>query len=339
MKAGDLHIAVTAQMGAFNAQMDQIEKRASGVGANFAGNFNAGAQKIIGGLGKTIAGPMIAAGIADSITNILTEGSTIEKEFSNFFDRLPFIGSFTRLGAALEKELSGENLDRLQSQVQYEEQAAADAAMAAELAAEKQLLAEVERLKIQKQRLDLNKIEDASQRSQIQRDQEIARLEQETADMAEKSAAGLVGNVEYNAFLKVQNQKRQIIEAEFADRMRDIDKQKQKELENAQEVAERKRKADEQTAQKQKEEAQKTSEELVRQFTKEMDEKQKEIEKVEAARLGVARETTALSTALGSFTISSYTDEEKKKNDETLVKEVKQLRRSMENVGAGGGFR
>lgn len=339
MKAGELNIIVTAQMGAFEKGMQEVERRASGAGSNFANNFNMGAEKIIGNLGKLVAGPMIAAGIADSITNILANGSTLEQEFSNFFDRLPFLGSFKRLGAALEQTLSGENLDRLQSQVQYEEQAAIDAAFAAAIAAEKQLLADVERLKVQRERIENNRIELDAQKVQIERTKQIAEIEQAVADQAARSEAGLIDNIEFNAFLKVQQEKRKLVEAEFEDRMRQIEKQQQKEIEAAKVVEERKQKEAEDTARKQAEAADRTSRELVQKFEKDMDDKQKQIDKIESARLGLATETTSLSTALGSFRISAYTDEQKKKNDETLVNEVKQLRRSMENVGAGGGFR
>jgi hypothetical protein len=339
MKAGDLHILVSAQMGTFEQQMKEVEKRASGVGANFADNFNAGSQKILGNLGKMIAGPMLAANIADSITNILANGGTIEQEFSAFFDRIPFLGSFKRLGAAIEDTLSGEKFDRLQSQVQYEEQAAEDARFAAALAAEKQLLTEVERLKIQRERLEANRVELDAQKAHVEFAKQMAEIEKATADEAERSAAGLVDNVEFNAFLKVQQEKRKLLEAEFEDRMILIEKNKQKELEASKVIEERKQKEAAETARKQGEAADRTSRELVQKFEKEMDDRQKMIEKVESARMGIAQETTSLSTALGSFRVSPYTDEQKKKNDETLVKEVQKLRRSMENVGAGGGFR
>jgi hypothetical protein len=53
----------------------------------------------------------------------------------------------------------------------------------------------------------------------------------------------------------------------------------------------------------------------------------------------VGRATTTSSTALGSFTISSYSDAEKKKIDAESLNELKRLRQSMEKVGASGGFR
>lgn len=339
MKGGEIHIAVTAQMQAFDKSMAEVEQKARGIGGKFADNFASGAEGLMGKIGKMFAGPMLAAQIADGIADILKDGGSVQQKVEAFLQRIPLLGSFTRLGKELEKTLSGERLDVMQSQVQYEEQALADAAFQNALAAEKKLLAERDSLQAQRERLELQKIADPLQRSEVEYAREVARLEEQTAAMVEQSAAGLVDNVEFNAFLKVQNEKKKILDLEHRDRLDKIDLENILAMEKAMELGEKMREENEKTEEKRFEESKKNSEKLVDAYSKQMDEIQKQMKPLEDAVRDVGRATSSTATALGSFTVSSYTDAEKKKIDSESLKELKRLRQSMENVGASGGFR
>jgi hypothetical protein len=339
MKGGEIHIAVTAQMQAFEKSMQEVEQRARGVGGKFADNFAAGAESMMGKLTKMFAGPMIFAGIADGIADLLKNGGSVQQKVEAFLDGIPLLGSFTRLGKELEKTLSGERLDVMQSQVQYEEQALADAAFQNALAAEKKLLAERDSLQAQRESLELRKIADPLQRAEVEYAREVAKLEEQTARMVEQSEAGLVDNVEFNAFLKVQNEKKKILDLEHREKLDKIDLENIRAMEQAMELGEKIRKENAKTEEERFEESKKNSEKLVDAYSKQMDEIQKQMKPLEDAVREVGRATTSSSTALGSFTISSYTDAEKKKIDSESLKELKRLRQSMENVGASGGFR
>ena len=232
MKAGDLFVSVSAEMGKFNTQMKEVEAKATTTGSKFASNFEASANKIAGGLLKSVATPLLAAEIANGLTAIL-QGSSVQKEFSNFIENLPFAGAFAKLGAAIEKSLSGEAFDVMLSKGRYAEQAIEDANFAAEMSAVNQINNETELLKLQQQRIENSKIQNGATRAEVELKQQLAANEKATLDAVEKSGGGLMGNVEYNAFLKLQAQRRIMIQEEFDEKMRQVEKIKDAELKAA----------------------------------------------------------------------------------------------------------
>jgi hypothetical protein len=106
MKAGDLHIVVSAQMAAFNAQMAAVEAQAEATGINsgnaFQRNFAAGSEKIVGNLLKQFASPFAIAGVADFVAKGIREGFSYES-VSSALKNVPFAGSFFNLGEAISE--------------------------------------------------------------------------------------------------------------------------------------------------------------------------------------------------------------------------------------------
>ncbi len=381
MKAGDLYIAVSAQMGAFNAQMAEVEMKTAQTGKmaglNFSDQFEASTQKIATNFVKQFASPMIVASIADTVAKGLREGFSIEK-VGESLKQLPFAGSFVNLGGAVFDSLESVRGDvndwyrsvglgfmadvneavygvaistekqMIAAQAAAEEQQSiAQSAKAAEESYKK--IADIEEQRkraaisrgtserqsiLELARLDMERIADENREYMKLQEDRITVLDGAARDAVQQEldAAKALRDARIAQVIEERDLKLKALDEAF---VRETEQQMQLAAKRQEQMEKEEQAARERSARM----AESTSKELVGAFEKQMSDLEDQITDVEAKRMGVATSTTALSTALGSFTISSYTDEEKKKNDETLVKEVKQLRRSMENVGAGGGFR
>lgn len=324
MKAGDLFVSVSAEMGKFNTQMKEVEAKATTTGSKFASNFEASANKIAGGLLKSVATPLLAAEIANGLTAIL-QGSSVQKEFSNFIENLPFAGAFAKLGAAIEKSLSGEAFDVMLSKGRYAEQAIEDANFAAEMSAVNQINNETELLKLQQQRIENSKIQNGATRAEVELKQQLAANEKATLDAVEKSGGGLMGNVEYNAFLKLQAQRRIMIQEEFDEKMRQVEKIKDAELKAALE-AEKKLK-DQREA-----DAKRASEKKYKEDVDKMKDLLDRIKEKEETRKAIAQQTSEFSTVAGTFKISGYSDADKMKHDRELLREITTIRKQRSGI-------
>lgn len=381
MKAGDLHIAVTAQMAAFNAQMAEVEAKTMQTGRlaglNFSDQFEASSQKIAGNFLKQFASPMIVASIADTVARGLREGFSI-KSVEEGLKQIPFAGSFVNLGGSIMDSLESVRGDLnafvrsiglgfyadINEAINGVAISAEKQAAATKAAAEEQEALAQSAKAAEESYKKIAEIEDARKRSAISRGNserqavlELARLDMERIadenreyialqqariDVLDGAARDAVQQ-ELDAAKALRDARISQVIEERDLKLKALDEAFVRETEQQMELAakrqEQREKEERAEIERSARVAEATSKELVNAFEKQMTDLEDSISEVEAKRMGVATSTTSLSTALGSFTISSYTDEEKKRNDETLVKEVRQLRRSMENVGAGGGFR
>ena len=331
MKAGDLFVSVSAEMGKFNTQMKEVEAKATNSGQKFGQNFQMGAERALNYLLKTIVTPYLAADIADGITAIL-QGSTIQKEFSKFIENLPLVGAFAKLGGAIEKSLSGEAFDVMLSKGRYAEQAIEDAKFAAEMSAANQMNSEVELLKLQQQRIANSKIQNGATRAEVELKQQLAVNEKATLDAVEKSSAGLMGNVEYNAFLKLQAERRIMIQEEFDEKMRQVEKIKDAELKAALD-------AETKLNDKREEDAKRAGERKYQEDVDKIEDLDNKIKEKEATSKGIMQQTSEFSTVAGTFKISGYTDQDKRKHDDALLREIIAIRKQRSGIMAeSGGF-
>ncbi len=355
MKAGELNIIVTAQVGAFEAQMAQVERQAAQGGMNagsmFANQWSMSSEKIAMNLVKQFASPMIVAQLADFVADGLEKGFS-SADLINRVKNTPFFGSFFRLGEQLGEAI-GRGLGHTtqaeddafvriieqqsrEYQTAEEKKAAEDKereakALADRLAEEKRLAASIREIKVResiasaKARAAVENGEDRElRRAQIMAASEIyAQQIEDSEELAKAKTAD-----ERNRIQAIQDLNRQTAVEERRYKFEQLREELNRRTENAKKIAE----SEAQIVRSQ-------TRERVAEFEKQMKDIDEQIGSIEENRVSIQRETASVSTALGSFRISAYTDEQKKKNDETLVKEVQQLRRSMENVGASGGFR
>ena len=149
MNAGEINIAVTADMNRFEATMDAVRKDA-GQTAMTAGRFFR--EKFMSELSPQKLGKILGAAIginfADAMIQNMTEAirndSSIAEALAKQFTSLPVIGSLISLGNVLEERLSGRAQDRaegiaraLNDAALAEEYARQDKAFADELEARK----------------------------------------------------------------------------------------------------------------------------------------------------------------------------------------------------------
>lgn len=378
MKAGEIHIAVTAQMQAFNASMAQVEASAANsgnmAGMNFANTFEMSTQKVAMNFLKQFASPMFVASIADSVAEGLRNGFSMTN-LQDALKKIPFAGSFVNLGGAIFDSLESVRGDvnewyrsvglGFMADVNEAVYGVATSTerqqMAAQAAAESQQSIAQSAKSAEESYKKIAEIDDQRRRAQISRGDnerktilDLARLDMERiADESREyielqqarievldGAAQEAVRADLEAARKLRDARiAQVIE-ERDEKLKALDVAFVRETERLMELDETKRKQQEEAEKREKDRidrlAEQTSKQFVEQFSNQMDEIDGKIAEVEEARMGVARSQTTASTALGSFTVSSYTDAEKKKIDSESLKELKRLRQSMENVGAGG---
>lgn len=349
MKAGDIHIAVTAQVGAFEASMKRVEaisaQTGMTAGQKFAERFSADSEKIVGNLFKRFAGPMIFATVADSLARGFREGFSPEV-VNDVLKSLPFAGSFVNLGNAIaerildtsEADMVTRNLAILATEQEEADKKQKESETARAKKALEDQKAESERF--EKSIFDLkNQYTVAHLNSRIALYQENQNEEAAIGAKAAMDLALLMRNSmretqaartkeEQELLDKIYNAERDAINRTAETRKKQI----RERLENEKKAIEDREKREMEAIQK---EARARAEEMSRQ----MDAIGEQMAEVEQTREEVGKAQTTEQTALGSFTVSSYTDAEKKKIDEESLKELKRLRQSMENVGASGGFR
>lgn len=85
------------------------------------------------------------------------------------------------------------------------------------------------------------------------------------------------------------------------------------------------------------ERAGRAAEEIAQETARTIDDLTKQADDLEEQRIAVAQEQGTASTAFGAFRFSAYSDQEKKQNDQSILTEIRAIRREVVTLEAQGG--
>jgi len=344
MNAGAINISVSATMDQFNRKMAEVKTTAASTakdaGGKFGVNFGQEFEKQGSAILKRVAGPMMAAQLADGFANFLRSDKSMVEAAQDALKSIPFVGSFVNLGNAIYDATFGA-ADKAAEDFVKKQEAARDsmrqgAAMRESQLREEQalqatLLLENRRLEIQRETMKVRmtgseggiayaEYEARMSELQLKRGQELAKTEDEqTRRMIEER---------YELELGLARMTRD-------KRLADIAEVRRKEALAAEIAAEKEadaiaiansREAEKRTAQREREEKERLA--TIKRIADEEARLVQERDQAQRAGLGSQQ------TALGAFRFDAYPETEKRQNDNRMVRALEAIRAQ----GAAGGF-
>jgi hypothetical protein len=344
MNAGAINISVSATMDQFNRKMAEVKTTAASTakdaGGKFGVNFGQEFEKQGSAILKRVAGPMMAAQLADGFANFLRSDKSMVEAAQDALKSIPFVGSFVNLGNAIYDATFGA-ADKAAEDFVRKQEAARDsmrqgAAMRESQLREEQalqatLLLENRRLEIQRETMKVRmtgseggiayaEYEARMSELQLKRGQELAKTEDEqTRRMIEER---------YELELGLARMTRD-------KRLADIAEVRRKEALAAEIAAEKEadaiaiansREAEKRTAQREREEKERLA--TIKRIADEEARLVQERDQAQRAGLGSQQ------TALGAFRFDAYPETEKRQNDNRMVRALEAIRAQ----GAAGGF-
>lgn len=229
-KAGEVFIEVTARIDALERQLAAAKtvaaKEGGKSGFDFGAKFGEQAKGVVG----TLAGPMMAAGLAKAAASVLRSDKSMPDAILDGLKTIPFVGAFADLGSAIYDATFGaadkaaEDLIKRQADARSSKQrAAADAEkeFATGQAAAGELVLERERLKLTD---DLNAAKRSGDEAAVARAEYELKLRQQEFELALRIANGIT-DIELNALLKLNAEKKRQYAQERDLRLQQIDEQ------------------------------------------------------------------------------------------------------------------
>lgn len=245
-KGGEVYIDITARLDALEKGMAAAKttavKEGGKAGFDFGAKFGEQAKGVVG----TIAGPMMAAGLAKAAAGVLRSDKSLPDAILDGLKTIPFVGAFADLGSAIYDATFGAADKAAEDLIAAQEAARASlladrgrmqAAQNEADAAAAALTFERRRLEIANQIIDVRSTGD--ERATAIRKYEID-LEQLDFETTLKHVAGM-SDAEINALNKVNMEKRRALAAERDMALRAIDEREAKEKAAAEEKAKRDR--------------------------------------------------------------------------------------------------
>ena len=245
-KGGEVYIDITARLDALEKGMAAAKttavKEGGKAGFDFGAKFGEQAKGVVG----TIAGPMMAAGLAKAAANVLRSDKSMPDAILDGLKTIPFVGAFADLGSAIYDATFGAADKAADDLVKAAEGAraslladrarmsAAEGAADANAAA---LIFERRRLEIANEIIDVRTTGD--ERAIANKQYEIA-IEQLNFDTTLKHV-GEISDAEINALNAVNAEKKRSLLAERDAALRAIDERQAKERAAADEKARRDR--------------------------------------------------------------------------------------------------
>jgi hypothetical protein len=344
MNAGAINISVSATMDQFNRKMSEVKTTAASTakdaGGKFGVNFGREFENQGAAILKRVAGPMMAAQLADGFANFLRSDKSMAEAAQDALKSIPFVGSFVNLGNAIYDATFGA-ADKAAEDFVKKQDAARDSIrqgasmregqLREEQSLQATLLLENRRLEIQRETMKVRmtgseggiafaEYEARMSELQLKRGQELAKTEDEqTRRMIEDR---------YELELGLARMTRD-------KRLADIAEVREKEALAAKAAAEKEadaiaiansREAERQSALREREEKERLA--TIRRVADEEARMMQERDEAQRAGLGSQQ------TALGSFRFDAYPETEKKQNDIRIVRALEAIRAQ----GAAGGF-
>lgn len=344
MNAGAINISVTATMENFNRTMSEVKTTAASTakdaGGKFGMNFGQEFERQGSAILKRVAGPMMAAQLADGFASFLRSDKSMVEAAQDALKSIPFVGSFVNLGTAIYETTFGA-ADKAAEDFVKKQEAARDslrqgAAMRESQLREEQglqstLLLENRRLEIQR---EVMKVRMTGSESGVA----FAEYEARMSELQLKTSLDLAKTEDQQTRRMIEE--RYELELGLArmardKRLADIAEVRRKEELAAEIAAEKEadaraiadsREAERRTAQREREERERMA--MAKRIATEEERLMRERDQAQRAGLG------AQQTALGAFKFDAYPDTEKKQNDTRIVRALEAIRAQ----GAAGGF-
>jgi hypothetical protein len=293
---------------------------------------------------KNFAAPLMAASLANTLAGIIRSEKPLNEAILDGIKTIPFVGAFANLGHAIYEATFGAADKAAEELVKKQEEARAEMLRAS---TEREsgvrqsqdrvfaLALEKDSLELQKQVNEVRKTGDAEAIARAEHQMFLDKQDLETALMMGKD----VPDAEFNAFLRVQNLKRDLRQQEFDMQLDAIEKQRKAEEDALNEKQEAEAEAIKERTEKEAEALQKQNANEKRQLIKDVmkfeADQEKEVERLEQERLSAIEQADkesrssarvgSVDTAIGEFKFSAYSDAERKKNDESTVEALRRI--------------
>lgn len=226
-KGGEVYIDITAKLDGLDkglaAARNNVQTQGGKLGYDFGGKFSEQARGVVG----TIAGPMMAAGLAKAAASVLRSDKSLPDAILDGLKTIPFVGAFVDLGSAIYDATFGaadkaaedllakqnsarEGMRRVAGERGKEERDAASATTA--------LMRERERLKVTNQIAQTKLRGDEAEAARM----EAARVKDEQdTELAFRMAEG-ISDMELNALLALNREKQRAAALDLEQRLKVI---------------------------------------------------------------------------------------------------------------------
>jgi hypothetical protein len=301
----------------------------SSAGIDFGKNFGAKGSEIL----KNFAAPMMAAQLAKTLAGIIRSEKPLNEAILDGIKQIPFVGAFAELGNAIYDATFGA-ADKAADDLVKKEIAARDEMVRAAREREGEtresqdrtlgLRVEEEKLKFQ---LKVNEVRKKGNEESIALANFAKFRDEQRLEFALMEAKELPRE-EFDAFVRVQDIKREIRRQELNFELEAIEKKRK-----AEEDAIKDRTQAEAEALREKNANEKRQ--LIKDVMKFEADQEKEVERLEQERLSAIEQADkesrssarvgSVDTAIGEFKFSAYSDAERKKNDESTVEALRRI--------------
>jgi hypothetical protein len=249
VNAGEVYIDVGANLGKLDAGLAQAKEKSVAAGKSAGFDFGAKFGEQAKGIVGQLAGPMIAATLAKGIASVLRSDQDMPTAILDAVKTIPFVGAFADLGSAIYEATFGA-ADKAAEDLIAKQTAARDSLLraagerrkeeAAGEAAAGGMTLEAERLR---QQQELNALRAKGDAKAIADAEYKLKLDQLDLELQLKLAAEDVSDVELNALLRLNAEKRKLYAQERDQRIRDAEEvaAKEREAKEKQADAERQR--------------------------------------------------------------------------------------------------
>jgi hypothetical protein len=348
MNAGAITVTIDADYSKLKGAVAAAKKTAEDGGkemgkagaAGFGDTFRRGVMEQLKGVGLAIIGVQAAQGFLKAMASTIRGDKTVAEAYVDFVKALPVVGAlaevveagfdrFTLPRQQIEKSASEREVDEMRRR-------AALARADEEIAAQKALEDSVRRAAtIEQETRQAGLVADLkssmSADVKLEKAKQLLALEEEITRAARDAAeAAAVSEQEKSAIRGSFEERLRAVQDEFVARKKAIEKEESDRLKAQADLA-AKQKADAEELEILRIQA--TNEEFRYQMERQAELKRAEEEslatRIEAQRAGVG----SVSTFAGEFKFDAYSDAAKKKNDDTMVKELKTIR---EKISLGG---
>ena len=250
MNAGTVSVEITADMAKLDAGLNAARSSAVKAGEQTGSAFSQQFTKTWGDQSKALIGqfigPMMAAQAAKAISSYLRSDKSTPEALRDALTQIPFVGAFVDLGAAIYDATFGAADKAAADLVAKQDAARASVLSARGMAAAEEAragaAADVLRLELQRMELerDLQATRSAGDDASIVKAETALKLRQMQLDLELAIGKGIT-DVELNALLKLNAEKRRVLAVEEADKLRAIETRTAKEAEAAAKTAQAER--------------------------------------------------------------------------------------------------
>lgn len=307
---------------------DAMRRSGDDGGLKFSENF----QKKAAGMMRNLAGPMIAAQLANTVSDVIRSDKSMPDAILDAVKGIPFAGAFANLGEAIYDATFGA-ADKAAQDLRdkaasfradiLEASARQEGMRQEEQSAQASLMIENRRLELERNVLKVKQSgsESGIVRAEYEKKQAALRLDFELARAKTTDEATL------NLLQEQHDTKLEMARIERDTALKDIDERAKKEMlaaeeksrDDAQRADDKRRDDEDKARQKAIAEANAEQDRINKVFKFEED-KRKQLADLEDERMASqAAGIGSVQTALGSFKFDAYPAAEKKKNDEKMV--------------------